>query len=64
MLVKAISTDNFSLLRAAAHSSAKAFWNEFGIQSFRIPQPRITFGSPSAFVDSSSIGQVAFSVDS
>ena len=44
LLMKAISTGNFSLLRASAHSLAKAFWNEFAIQAFRFPQPRFASG--------------------
>ena len=35
LLSRAISSGNFSLLRASAHSSAKAFWNEYAIQAYR-----------------------------
>ena len=60
---RAISTGSCSLLRAAAHSSAKAFWNEFGIQSFRFPPPSSSFRPSSAFVDTGSSGQAAFYSD-
>ena len=37
-VLKAIASNNFSFIRASSHASAKAFWNEFGIQSFRLPE--------------------------
>ena len=44
LLNRALLTDNFAPLRASAHSSAKTFWNEFGIQAFRVQNPRNTSG--------------------
>ena len=61
LLAKAISTGNFSFLRAAAHSSAKAFWNEFAIQALRFPQPRFASGPLPALVDTAAIAPLLHS---
>jgi hypothetical protein len=57
LLTRAISSGNFSLLRASAHSSAKAFWNEFAIQAY-CSRPSNTF-SFARMRDSSHLGFLA-----
>jgi hypothetical protein len=59
LLTRAISSGNFSLLRASAHSSAKAFWNEYAIQAFR-SRPCNSF-SFARLRDSSHLGFLASS---